>query len=93
MELGNAYRNLAEPSLAADNIKKAYLLRDRVTERERYMISAKYFMDVTGETEKAIQSFTSLIAIYPDEAGYYRRTLGALYARDKRRSDTSRKQH
>jgi serine/threonine protein kinase/Tfp pilus assembly protein PilF len=80
MELGNAYRNLAEPSLAADNVKKAYLLRDRVTERERYVISAKYFMDVTGETEKAIQSFTSLIAIYPDEAGYYRRTLGALYA-------------
>jgi tetratricopeptide (TPR) repeat protein len=38
--LGLAYGNLGQASLAAENIKKAYDLRDRVSERERYRISS-----------------------------------------------------
>ena len=37
------YSNLGRAALAADNAKKAYDLRDRVSERERYRISAFYF--------------------------------------------------
>src|SRR6202008_4166641 len=45
------YANLGRASLAADNAKKAYDLRDRVSERERYRISSFYFQFVTGELE------------------------------------------
>ena len=37
------YSNLGRASLAAENARKAYDLRDRVSERERYRISAFYF--------------------------------------------------
>jgi eukaryotic-like serine/threonine-protein kinase len=51
------YSNLGRASLAADNAKKAYDLRDRVSDRERYRISAFYFQYVTGEVEKATEAY------------------------------------
>ena len=53
------YSNLGQASLAADNAKKAYDLRDRVSERERYRISALYFQYVTREVEKATEAYDS----------------------------------
>ena len=41
-----AYGNLGQASLAAENIKKAYALRDRVSEREKFRISALYYANV-----------------------------------------------
>jgi tetratricopeptide (TPR) repeat protein len=38
--LGVEYSNLGQASLAAENIKKAYALRDRVSEHEKYRIAA-----------------------------------------------------
>ena len=38
--MGLTYGNLGQASLAAENIKKAYELRERVSERERYRISS-----------------------------------------------------
>ena len=38
--LGVAYGNLGQASLAAENLKKAYELRERVSEREKFRISA-----------------------------------------------------
>ena len=35
LALGISYSNLREPGLASENLKKAYYLRDRVSERER----------------------------------------------------------
>jgi tetratricopeptide (TPR) repeat protein len=43
--------------LAAENAKKGYDLRDRVSEREKYRISAFYYQYVTGELEKAGQAY------------------------------------
>ncbi|MGA2458886.1 MAG: protein kinase, partial [Terriglobales bacterium] len=51
------YSNLGQASLAAENAKKAYDLRDRVSDRERYRISAFYFQYVTGEVEKATEAY------------------------------------
>src|SRR5881628_741083 len=45
--LGVVYSNLGQASLAAENIKKAYELRDRVSEREKYRIAALYYQMVT----------------------------------------------
>jgi len=63
--LGVSYANLGQPSLAAENIKKAYDLRDRVSERERLRISADYYAFVTGELEKEAETYQLWIQSYP----------------------------
>src|SRR5581483_5720178 len=42
--LGIAYANLGQPSLAAEYLKKAYALRDGVSEREKFHITADYYL-------------------------------------------------
>ncbi|HXC43626.1 MAG TPA: protein kinase [Candidatus Dormibacteraeota bacterium] len=59
------YGNLGRADLAAENAKKAYSLRDRVSERERYRISAFYFDKVTGEIEKATEAYELWAKSYP----------------------------
>ncbi len=59
------YSNLGRPSLAEENAKKAYALRDSVSERERYRISAFYFQHVTGEVEKATEAYELWAKSYP----------------------------
>lgn len=63
--LGISYSNLREPGLANENLQKAYNLRDRVSEREKFRISASYYLLVTGELEKAIQSYELWAQTYP----------------------------
>jgi eukaryotic-like serine/threonine-protein kinase len=65
--LGVCYSNLNQPRLAADNLKKAYGLRERVSERERFYIEATYYGFVTGEVEKANQSYAQLVGAYPED--------------------------
>src|SRR5438552_17262841 len=49
--LGVSYANLGQPSLSAENLRKAYELRDRVSEKERLRISAYYYGLVAEELE------------------------------------------
>jgi eukaryotic-like serine/threonine-protein kinase len=63
--LGVRYNNLGQASLAIENVRKAYELRDRVSEREKYYIACTYFTLVTGELEKAIQQYELWIQDYP----------------------------
>ncbi|MGD0267583.1 MAG: serine/threonine-protein kinase [Candidatus Sulfotelmatobacter sp.] len=63
--LGIRYNNLGQATRAIENVRKAYELRDRVTEREKYYISCTYFTLVTGELEKAIQQYELWIRDYP----------------------------
>ena len=57
--------NLNQAGLAAGNATKAYELRDRVSERERYRISTTYYHAVTGELEKAIEVYQLWSTSYP----------------------------
>ncbi len=66
--LGLVYGNLGQASLAAENIKKAYDLRDRVSEREKYRISALYYENVTGELEQAVQVYELWAKSYPQDS-------------------------
>ena len=59
------YSNLGQASLAADYAKKAYDLRDRVSDREKYRISAFYFDRATGEVEKATEAYELWAKSYP----------------------------
>jgi tetratricopeptide (TPR) repeat protein len=63
--LGVSYANLGQASLAAEHAKKAYALRERVSEREKYRISAFYYQYVTGELEQASQAYQVWAQSYP----------------------------
>jgi eukaryotic-like serine/threonine-protein kinase len=66
--LGVTYTNLGQASLAAENLKKAYDLRDRVSEREKYRITAAYYQLVTGEIEQATQVYEMWAKSYPQDS-------------------------
>ena len=69
--LGLDYYNLKQPSLGADYLKKAFDLRERVTERERFHITAHYYGLVTGELEKSNQTYELWRQAYPrDDVAY-----------------------
>jgi serine/threonine protein kinase/Flp pilus assembly protein TadD len=80
--LAVAYGNLGQPSLAAENLKKAYALRDRVSEREKFHITADYYAFATGELEKEAQTYVLWMQSYPRDfiphanLGDNSRTLG-----------------
>jgi len=63
--LGTSYANLGEGRLAEDNIRKAYELRERVSERERFNIESLYHQLVTGDLEKGRQSYELWARTYP----------------------------
>jgi eukaryotic-like serine/threonine-protein kinase len=67
--LAASYSNLAEYGLASENMQKAYNLRDRASELERYSISASYYRDVTGELDKANQTLEQWVHNYPRDIG------------------------
>jgi serine/threonine protein kinase/tetratricopeptide (TPR) repeat protein len=73
------YGNLGQASLSADYAKKAYDLRDRVSEREKYRISALYFEKVTSEVEKATEAYELWAKSYPRDAVPHT-NLGNLYS-------------
>jgi tetratricopeptide (TPR) repeat protein len=63
--LGTCYSNLAERKLGAENIRKAYELRERVSEREKFYIESHFFDIVTGDLEKARQAYELWAQTYP----------------------------
>src|ERR1700732_608459 len=80
--LGTSYNNLGETSLAAENIRKAYDLHDRVSEREKFYIESHYYSIVTGDLEKARRAYELWAQTYPrdwvppDNLGGIYRILG-----------------
>ena len=77
--LGVEYANLGQASLAAGYAKKAYDLRDRVSDREKYRISAFYFQFVTGEVEQATQAYELWAKTYPRDLVPHA-NLGSMYS-------------
>ncbi|HMD07997.1 MAG TPA: protein kinase [Candidatus Acidoferrum sp.] len=63
--LGLDYSALGESVLSAESTTKAWQLRDRVSERERYFIDFLYDRQVTGNLEKAYQTLESWLQTYP----------------------------
>ena len=65
--LGTAYHNLGEKMLASENTRKAYEFRGHVSEWEKFYIESHYHHFVTGDLEKARQSYELWSQIYPRE--------------------------
>ncbi len=76
--LGTTYRNLGEKTLAAENARKAYELRSRVSEWEKFYIESHYYDFGTGDLEKARKVYELWAQIYPRE-GVTRTNLGVIF--------------
>jgi DNA-binding winged helix-turn-helix (wHTH) protein/tetratricopeptide (TPR) repeat protein len=64
-KLGIVYFDLGESVRAAENLRKAYNLRGRVSERERFFIASHYEETVTGNLEAARKDYELWAQIYP----------------------------
>jgi serine/threonine protein kinase/tetratricopeptide (TPR) repeat protein len=77
--MARAYSNVNEIGRASEYARKAYDLREKVSERERFSIEGFYYLIATGELEKAAQAFELWKQTYPkDELPYL--DLGYIYA-------------
>jgi tetratricopeptide (TPR) repeat protein len=77
--VGADYQSLGEVGRAGEYLAKAFELREHASEREKLSIVANYYTNVTGELEKAAQTYQEEIESYPrDSAGYS--GLGLEYA-------------
>lgn len=64
-QLGSAYTNMGEEKIGAGFVQKAFDLRERTTEPERYVISGRYFDLVPVELEKAMAIYSLWHTTYP----------------------------
>jgi len=67
-QLSGTYANTGQPALAPEWSRRAFGLRDRVTERERYFISWRYYRDATQAWDTALELARSWTAAYPRES-------------------------
>jgi tetratricopeptide (TPR) repeat protein/tRNA A-37 threonylcarbamoyl transferase component Bud32 len=72
------YSDLNEGERGAEYARKAYELREKVSERERFIIEGMYYFDATGELEKAAQTYELWQQIYPGDGRAYR-ALGDVF--------------
>ncbi len=63
--LGTVYADTGESSLAVQNIQKAYELRDRVSEREKFYIASHYANFATLDLQQAIEVYQLWTQTYP----------------------------
>jgi eukaryotic-like serine/threonine-protein kinase len=98
--LGTTYNNLGESTLAAENTKKSFDLRDRVSEQEKYYIESHYYHFVAGDLEKARKVYELWAQTYPrdfvpaNNLGIIYRSLGNFErslseAQERRRLDST----
>jgi len=67
--MSTEYGDLSEMSRAAESARKAYELREKVSnEHERLPIEANYYLYTTGELEKAAQVYELWQTTYPRDA-------------------------
>lgn len=66
--LSGVYANTGQSTLAPTFSRRAFELRDRVSQRERFFISWRYFRDAVQDWEKALELARTWTAAYPREA-------------------------
>jgi len=79
VETGAQYVGLGDIDRANEYVSKAFQMRERTSEPERFRVRAFYYLYVTGELDKAIQTYTEWAESYPhDEAALI--DLGIVYS-------------
>ena len=77
-QLGFTYYNLGQTSLATQNFTKLYQLRGRQTYQLQLETEGLYYLSVTGELEKAIQSYMQLGQIFRSERFQTHNQIGLI---------------
>ena len=85
--LGLAYTNVGKIEQSVGAMQKAFDLRERASEREKFFIASFYYTVVTGELDKAIQEGKRWVELYPRDENYPHIALGANYDRMGRFED------
>jgi serine/threonine protein kinase/tetratricopeptide (TPR) repeat protein len=65
--MGTVYSNSGENGKAIEATRKAYELRDRVSEREKLYIDEHYYQTVTGEKDKEMETLELYERTYPND--------------------------
>jgi serine/threonine protein kinase/tetratricopeptide (TPR) repeat protein len=71
--------NLRERNRAADDLKHAFALREKLGENEKARVEGRYYLDVTGEVYKAIEVLQTLEKLQPNEFSPHN-LLGLAYS-------------
>jgi eukaryotic-like serine/threonine-protein kinase len=66
--LGLVYESVGEESKSVENFTKAFQLRDRVTQPEKFLISSLYYGSVTGDLDQTIQVTELWAQAYPRDS-------------------------
>ena len=66
--LGHAYGEIGESDLAAESNSRAYQLRDRASDSEKFFIATSYDFRVTGNLERVQQTCESWAQTYPRDS-------------------------
>jgi DNA-binding winged helix-turn-helix (wHTH) protein/tetratricopeptide (TPR) repeat protein len=67
--LGTVYGNLSQPDLADEYSRKAFELREHVSEREKFSIQTHYYNDVARDYDKALETWKLWSEVYPHDFG------------------------
>ena len=76
--LGLAYSSSGESELSAESTRKAWHLRERISDRERFFIDFTYDRQITGNLEKAYQTLELWLQTYPGAEPNPRSLLGGV---------------
>jgi tetratricopeptide (TPR) repeat protein len=79
-QLSAVYTNTGQSSLAPEYAIKAFQLRDRVSDRERFSISWRYYRDAIQNWDKGLELARAWTATYPRE-GFAFNALGVALIR------------
>jgi serine/threonine protein kinase/Flp pilus assembly protein TadD len=76
--LAAAYENLGYRTESKARQEKAFELRDRVSDRERYHIQAHFYLQSEKTYDRAIEAYTQLLNLYPEDS-IASNNLGSIY--------------
>jgi tetratricopeptide (TPR) repeat protein len=79
LTLGVRYSNVSQSGLAASNLRRAYELRDHVSEREKLFIMAIYQGMLVGDLQKSNEAYQVWTQTYPRDS-HPHVDLGTNYA-------------
>ena len=80
VQMSRVYSDYNEAGQEAECARKAYELREKVSERERFKIDSSYYDAVTGELEKVVQNGELWQQTYPRDGHSYQ-SLGLTYGK------------
>jgi tetratricopeptide (TPR) repeat protein len=87
--LGRMYGDIGESVLSAMNTSKAYDLRDRASDQEKFFITLSYDLQVTGNLEKAQQTCALWLQAYPRAWEPHGLLSGDIYVANGKREESA----